>query len=134
MNPNEVQSILRIEPPYGTRLVQHLHHAELLFANKDAKAVIDWIHNLNLQAVSVLIMQVTDTNVTLCKNCDGGHIVDTTRTNNIFPNGIPMKCPVCNGTSIIIKEDNDIISDTMPPPPVTETSNSPVIHVTKDTE
>lgn len=130
MNPNEVQSVIRIEPPYGTRLVQHMHHAELLFAKKDAKAVIDWIHNLNLQAISVLELVTQRENVTRCVNCNGGIIIDTTRTSDVFPNGFPMKCPMCNGTSLIEQvKPNDIISDTIPPAP-----QAPVIHVVKETE
>lgn len=131
---SEVQTVLRIEPPYGTRLVQHLHHAELLFAKKDAKAVIEWIQNLNMQVISLLMQQSMESNVTPCTNCEGGFIIDRGRTSETFPKGFPMKCPVCEGTSLITHfeqqaKPNDIISDTIPP-----AAPVPTIKVVKEYE
>ncbi len=118
------QNSLVLQAPYGTTFVNHLHHVELLYAKRDIGKVLEWLQNLN----TVLISQYTETVVETsekCKHCKNGYILDTNRTNEVFPDGIPIKCPDCNGTTMVIK--NDIIEE----PPKTFPCNAPV-HVVSD--
>lgn len=106
MNDIIEQDLLRIEPPYGSRLVQHLHHAELMYAKKEVKTILNWILDLHTELVARYI-QTSSKNQKQC-TCNNGYTLDASRTNEVFPDGVPVKCSICCGIGYI--EANDINS------------------------
>ena len=118
------QNTIVFQAPYGTTFVQHLHHTELLYAKKDIGKVLEWLNTLRLEVIQQYSETVSETSVP-CKNCKNGYIFDTNRTNEVFPEGVPVLCPTCNGTTIITR--NDIIEDTEKTIPC-----NPPVHVVPD--
>lgn len=104
------QDLLQLVPPYGTRIVQHLHHVELMYAKKEVKTVLNWILDLHTELVARYI-QSSPKNHKQC-TCNNGYTLDASRTNEVFPDGVPVKCSICCGVGYI--DSNDII------PPTTE--------------
>lgn len=113
INPN--QSSLKIEPPYGACIVQHLHHVELVYGKSQIKQILTWLQGLYAEAV-LQIEKITTETYRPCDACKNGYMLDETRKNEVFPEGVPVMCSVCKGTKQIVV--NDIINDE--PAPTTE--------------
>jgi hypothetical protein len=121
--------MLVIEPPYATRIVQYLHGIELEFQRGDSAKVITWLEGMAAELKQLPVDSITEykplplmtppptqkstVNYRTCPDCNKGSIIDTSRTNEVFPQGIPVLCPVCNGTCKVAIEDVPPIADSI---------------------